>query len=137
MLHAGGWLEGGLVCSFEKLILDAEILQLLAATLEPVDFSEDELGLSAMAEAGPGGHFFGTRHTLERYETAFYSPLLSDWRNFETWRDGGSHTATERANAIWKRLLADYQQPPLDPAIDEELKSYMAHRKEEIARNGE
>ncbi len=137
MLHAGGWLEGGLVCSFEKLILDAEILQMLAATLEPVDFSEDELGLSAMAEAGPGGHFFGTRHTLERYETAFYSPLLSDWRNFETWRDAGSHTATERANTIWKRLLADYQQPPLDPAIDEELKAYMARRKREIAETGE
>ncbi len=137
MLHAGGWLEGGLVCSFEKLILDAEILQMLAATLEPVDLSEDELGLSAMAEAGPGGHFFGTQHTLERYETAFYTPLLSDWRNFETWRDDGAHNATERANTIWKRLLADYEQPPLDPAIDEELKAYIARRKEEIARTGE
>ena len=105
--------------------------------LEPVDFSEDELGLAAMAEAGPGGHFFGTQHTLQRYETAFYAPLLSDWRNFETWRDDGSRNATERANRIWKRLLADYQQPPLDPAIDEELKAYIARRKEEIARDGE
>lgn len=134
MMHAGGWLEGGLTCSFEKLILDAELLQMQAAFLDPIDLSEDALGLDAMAEAGPGGHFFGTAHTLDRYETAFYSPMLSDWRNFETWQEDGAKTATERANAIWKQLLRDYEKPPIDPATEEELEAYVARRKEEIAR---
>jgi trimethylamine--corrinoid protein Co-methyltransferase len=137
MLHAGGWLEGGLVCSFEKLILDAEILQMLVAFLEPLDISDDELGLSAIREVEPGGHYFGSQHTLERYETAFYTPLLSDWRNFETWRDMGSKTATERANGIWKQLLGEYEKPPIDPAIEEELQAYVARRKQEIAETGE
>jgi trimethylamine--corrinoid protein Co-methyltransferase len=136
MMHAGGWLEGGLTCSFEKLILDAELLQMQAAYLEPLDLSEEALGLDAIAEVGPAGHFFGTRHTLERYETAFYTPILSDWRNFETWRDDGARTATERANMIWKRLLSEYEKPPIDPAIEEELEAYVARRKEEIARTG-
>jgi len=82
-----------------------------------------------MAEAGPGGHFFGTAHTLERYETAFYDPIVSDWRNFETWEETGSLTATDRANTIYKQMLADYQPPPLEPAIEEELTAYMTKRK--------
>lgn len=137
VLHAGGWLEGGLVCSLEKLILDAEILQMLAAFLDPVALDDDALGLDAVREVGHGGHFFGAAHTLARYEHAFYNPMLSDWRNFETWRDDGARNATERANIIWKQLLKDYEQPPLDPAIDEELKAYVAKRKEEIAATGE
>ena len=137
MLHAGGWLEGGLVCSFEKFILDAEILQMLTAFIEPFDAGLDELGLDAIKEVGPGGHFFGTQHTLERYEDAFYAPLLSDWRNFESWRDDGSRSATERANGIWKQLLRDYEEPVLDPAIDEELRAYISRRKEEINLMGE
>ncbi len=84
-----------------------------------------------MADVGPGGHFFGTAHTLARYETAFYDPMVSDWRNFETWEEHGSLTATQRANGIWKQMLEDYRQPPLDPAIDEELKAFIAKRKEE------
>ena len=107
MLHAGGWLEGGLVCSFEKFILDAEILQMLAAVIEPFDTGVDELGLDAIREVGPGGHYFGARHTLERYEHAFYAPLLSDWRNFESWRDDGSKTATERANGALGAVARD------------------------------
>jgi trimethylamine--corrinoid protein Co-methyltransferase len=134
VMHAGGWLEGGLTCSFEKLILDAELLQMQAAFLQPVVIDEDSMGLEAIAEVGPGGHFFGTAHTMERYEKAFYQPILSDWRNFETWQEDGSKTATQRANEIWKRLLADYQKPAIDPAIEEELQAYMARRKEEIAR---
>lgn len=131
MMHAGGWLEGGLTCSFEKLILDAELLQLQSAMLDPIDLSEDAIGLDAMAEAGPGGHFFGTAHTLERYESAFYTPILSDWRNYETWRDDGGKTATERANGIWKQLLRDYEKPPIDPGVEEELEAYVARRKRE------
>ncbi|HLY13889.1 MAG TPA: trimethylamine methyltransferase family protein, partial [Candidatus Limnocylindrales bacterium] len=77
---------------------------------------------------------FGTAHTLERYETAFYRPLVSDWRNFETWHEDGARTATERANGIWKTLLAEFQAPPLDPAIAGELAAFVARRKREIER---
>ena len=122
-------MKGGLTCSFEKLILDAELLQMQAAFLDPIDLSEDALGLDAMAEAGPGGHFFGTAHTLARYETAFYNPILSDWRNFETWQEDGAKTATERANAIWKQLLRDYEKPPIDSSIEDELIAYVERRK--------
>jgi trimethylamine--corrinoid protein Co-methyltransferase len=80
---------------------------------------------------GPGGHFFGAAHTLARYESAFYAPILSDWRNFETWQEMGSPDATQRANALYKRLLKDYSPPPLDPAVAEELAAFVARRKEE------
>jgi trimethylamine--corrinoid protein Co-methyltransferase len=129
--HGAGWIEGGLTASFEKVIIDSEILQMMAEFLQPIVVDDDTLAIDAMAEAGPGGHFFGTAHTLERYETAFYQPMLSDWRNFETWEETGGLTATQRANGIWKQMLKDYEQPPLDPAIDEELKAFMARRKEE------
>ncbi len=132
VMHAGGWLEGGLTCSFEKLILDAEILQMQAAFLDPVVFDEDSFGLDAIEEAGIGGHFFGTNHTLERYQNAFYEPILSDWRNFETWRDDGAQSALERANRIWKQLLREYEKPPIDPSIEEQLQAYVAVRKEQI-----
>ena len=133
VMHAAGWLEGGLTCSFEKLILDAELLQMQAAFLQPVVLDEDSLGIEAIEEVGPGGHFFGTAHTLERYENAFYQPILSDWRNFEAWQEDGAKNATQRANEIWKTLLRDYQKPFIDPAIEEELQAYMIKRKQEIA----
>ncbi|MEE8505125.1 MAG: trimethylamine methyltransferase family protein, partial [Kiloniellales bacterium] len=117
-----------------KMILDAEMLQMMSEVLAPIEVNDDTLGLDAIREVGPGGHFFGAAHTLERYETAFYQPILSDWRNFETWEEAGAKTATERATAIWKTLLKDYEQPPLDPAIAEALDAFVAKRKEEIAR---
>ena len=131
ILHGAGWMEGGLVASFEKMILDAEILQGLGEFLQPIVVDDETLALEAIAEVGPGGHFFGVGHTLARYETAFYAPILSDWRNFETWREAGALTAAQRANAIWKRLLAEYQAPPLDPAKDEALKEFVERRKRE------
>jgi trimethylamine--corrinoid protein Co-methyltransferase len=137
LLYQGaGWLEGGLTASYEKLVIDAEILQMMAEVLQPIEVSEASLGFASIAEAGPGGHFFGTAHTLERYETAFYTPLVSDWRNFETWQADGSHTATERANVLWKRLLAEAVPPPLDPSIAEELDAFVERRKREIAGAG-
>jgi trimethylamine--corrinoid protein Co-methyltransferase len=137
LLYQGaGWLEGGLTASYEKLIVDAEILQMLSEVLQPVPVDEASLGVDAIAEVGPGGHFFGTAHTLERYETAFYRPLVSDWRNFETWQADGARTATERANTIWKRLLAEAVPPPLDPAVVEALDAFVARRKREIAASG-
>ena len=132
VIHGAGWLEGGLCASFEKMVLDAEMLQSMAEFLVPMPFGEAELGLEAIAEVGPGGHFFGAKHTLERYERAFYAPILSDWRNFETWEETGATDATQRANRIYKQLLADYQPPPLDPAIGEELAAFVARRKAEI-----
>jgi trimethylamine--corrinoid protein Co-methyltransferase len=134
LLYQGaGWLEGGLTASFEKLIVDAEILQMMAEVLVPFEVDEASLGVDAIAAVGPGGHFFGSPHTLERYETAFYRPLLSDWRNFETWQDDGARTATERANRIWKQLLAEFVEPPMDPSVREALGAFIARRKREIA----
>ena len=128
--HAAGWLEGGLTASFEKLVVDAEMLQMMAEYMRPIEVNDDTLALDAIAEVGPGGHFFGSPHTMERYESAFYSPLVSDWRNFETWNDDGAVTAAGRANRIWKQLLREYEAPPLDPAVDEALTAYVAKRKE-------
>ncbi|MBK7170610.1 MAG: trimethylamine methyltransferase family protein [Gammaproteobacteria bacterium] len=130
--HAGGWLEGGLTASFEKLIVDAEMLQMMAETLRPIEVNDDQLALDAIAEVGPGGHHFGTAHTLARYETAFYTPMLSSRDNFESWQEAGSLDAARRANAIWKKLLAEYQQPAMDAAVEEELLAYVARRKREI-----
>lgn len=134
--HGAGWLEGGLVASFEKMIVDAEMIQMLARTLEPIEVNEDALGLEAMKEAGAGGHFFGTAHTQRRYATEFYTPLLSDWRNFENWQIAGSLDATQRANVIYKALLENYEKPPMDPAIDAALLAFMARRRQEIAARG-
>ncbi len=131
LYHGLGWLEGGLCASFEKFIIDAEMLQMLTEFFQPVTVNQAELGLEAIEEVGPGGHFFACAHTMERYEHAFYRPLLSDWRNFETWQDAGSLDATQRAHRLYKQILADYQPPPLDPAIREELHVFVERRKAE------
>ncbi len=131
--HAAGWLEGGLTASFEKLIVDAEMLQMMAEMLEPIAVDEDELALEAIGGVAPGGHHFGTAHTLERYRTAFYSPMLSSRKNFETWAEQGSADTAVRANAIWKRMLNDYERPGIDPAVEDALKDYVERRKREIA----
>ncbi len=133
--HGAGWLEGGLTASFEKAVLDAEMLQMMAEFLQPMAIDDDTLAFEAIAEVRPGGHFFGAHHTLEHYETAFYSPMLSDWRNFETWQEDGARTATERANRIWKELVRRFEPPPLDPAVAEELEAFVARRKEEEPRS--
>ncbi|MDH3439825.1 MAG: trimethylamine methyltransferase family protein [Gammaproteobacteria bacterium] len=131
--HAAGWLEGGLTASFEKLIIDAEMLQMMAETLKPIVVNEDELALDAIAEVPPGGHHFGTAHTLERYETAFYAPILSTRQNFESWQEEGGLRSAQRANGIWKQLLTEYEKPAIDPGIEEALIEYVNRRKQEIA----
>ncbi|MGH6932795.1 MAG: trimethylamine methyltransferase family protein [Dongiaceae bacterium] len=131
VMHGAGWMEGGLVASYEKMIVDAEMLQMMSEFLQPIVVNDDTLALDAIAEVGPGGHFFGAAHTYAHYETAFYTPMVSDWRNFETWREAGAVDAAHKANAIWKQLLVNYTPPTLDPAIDEALKAYVAKRKEQ------
>ncbi|MBE1206720.1 trimethylamine methyltransferase family protein [Aminobacter carboxidus] len=131
ILHGAGWLEGGLRCSYEKMILDIDMLQMVAEFLTPLDLSEDALAIDAIRDVGPGGHFFGTQHTQDRYKNAFYSPVISDWRNFETWAEAGSPTAVEKANRVWKERLASYDEPWMDPAIREELNAFVDKRKAE------
>ncbi len=130
--HAAGWQEGGLTASFEKLVLDVEMLQMLVEFLQPIVVDEAELGLDAIARVPPGGHFFGDPHTLARYENAFYRPLVSDWQGFEAWSAAGARDAAQRATEVWKRALGEYEQPAMDPSIREALDAYVAHRCEAI-----
>ena len=132
ILHAAGWLEGGLVASFEKFIIDVDTLQMMAEVLTPIEVTDEAIGIEAMRDVGPGGHFFGTQHTLDRYETAFYEPIVSDWRNFESWEAAGAPDAQRRANTICKKVLETYQPPDLDVAIADRLSDFVARRKREI-----
>ena len=129
--HGLGWLEGGLTCSLEKTLLDAELLQMIRVAMEPLEVTEEAFGLDAIREVGPGGHFFGAAHTLERYADAFHTPMLSDWRNFETWQEAGSPTTMQHANARARELLAAYEPPAIDPARLEAIDAFIAKRKEE------
>ncbi|MFM9846245.1 MAG: trimethylamine methyltransferase family protein [Hyphomicrobiaceae bacterium] len=134
--HSTGWLEGGLSASLEKVIIDAEMIETMRAWMLPLDVSDEALAFAAIKEVPPGGHYFGASHTMTRFETAFHRPLVSDVRNFENWVEAGSLTATQRANALWKRLLENYSAPPIDPARVEEIDAYIARRREEIAIRG-
>jgi trimethylamine--corrinoid protein Co-methyltransferase len=129
--HAAGWLEGGLCASFEKLIMDCEMLQQNIYLNQSLDLSNDAFAFEAIREVGSGSHFFGADHTLRRFKTAFYSPFMSDWRNFETWEETGAVKAEERANKIMKSILAEFTPPGIDPAIDEELREFVERRREE------
>ena len=131
ILHAAGWLEGGLTASVEKFILDVEMLQMFAELFQPVPATAEEIGLEAVAEVGPGGHFFAAAHTMQRYRDAFYTPLVSDWRNYGAWAEGGAKSATERAGALWRETLQKYQPPPLEAAVREELEAFVARRRAE------
>jgi trimethylamine--corrinoid protein Co-methyltransferase len=134
--QGAGWMEGGLLFSYEKLLLDAELIQQVMEFLKPVKFDEDELGFEAIKGVKPGGHFFGEPHTMARYETAFYAPFLSDWRNYENWEIAGGLTATQRATTLWKQLLDEYEEPTMPQDRREELEAYVARRKGEIAKVG-
>ncbi len=131
VLHAAGWLESGLTASYEKFILDIEMLQMFAEVFQPVGAAPSDLALEAVAEVGAGGHFFGCAHTMERYRSAFYAPLVSDWRNFGSWAEDGAKSATDRASGLWRGTLERYVAPARDPAVVEALDAYVARRTEE------
>jgi trimethylamine--corrinoid protein Co-methyltransferase len=133
VFHAVGWLEGGLTVSYEKIIIDAEALGMFQHFLAGFDINADTLALEAIAEVGPGGHHFGTAHTQARYSTEFYETFLADRLGYETWAAAGGWDAAKRANAIWKDALAQYEPPPLDPAMDEAVADFVARRERELA----
>ena len=131
--HAAGWLEGGLIASPEKFIMDCEVIQMIQRYMEPqiVATTPEDIAIDAIAEVGPAGHFFGIQHTQDRYENAFYSPIVSDWRNFEAWEAAGSVWTPERAHQKFKQIIAEFEAPPMDVAIRDELQDFVARRKAE------
>ena len=131
VIHAAGWLESGLSASYEKFVMDVEVLQIVAETYLPVEVSTEEIGLDAIAGVAPGGHFFGAPHTLERFRSAFYEPILFGRSNFEQWVEDGQLTATQRANGVWKEVLASFEPPPIDSAIAAALTDYVERRRSE------
>ncbi|MCZ6723231.1 MAG: trimethylamine methyltransferase family protein [Gammaproteobacteria bacterium] len=131
MIHAAGWLEGGLTASMEKFILDIEMLQTFAEIFQPLNSDDAELAFDAIASVEPGSHFFGCEHTMSRYQTAFYQPLVSDWSNYGRWQEKGSLTATQRANGIWKKILADFEAPTMDISVYDELQAFVERRTSE------
>ncbi len=128
IIHAAGWLESGLSASYEKFILDVDMLQMIAESFQPIDTAASEIGLEAIAAVNPGGHFFGTDHTLQRFRSAFYEPIVFDRSNFEQWVEAGSPDAAQRANTVWKSVLADFEAPPLDDSVSAELADYVGRR---------
>ena len=130
-IHAAGWMEGGLTNSYEKCITDIEVLQMLAELCVAPPADEDTLGFEAIGEVQPGGHFFSAAHTMARYRTAFYEPLIADVSNFGTWRENGERTATERARDRWKQVLAQFTPPASAAACAPALDEFIARRTEE------
>lgn len=132
VLHAAGWLEGGLCTGFEKLIMDADRLGVYQKLLGGLDTSFEAMARDAYQEVAPAGHFLGCAHTMRNYTTAFYEPALSDSENVESWEESGSKDMRRRAYERWNRMLENYERPSIDPAIDEALQDYVARRKSEI-----
>ena len=129
VMHSAGWLEGGLVAGYEKLVMDADQVGMMAVLGGGLDMSENGQALDALREVGPGQHFLGCAHTMANFKTAFYRSAIADNNSFEQWQAEGSLDATARAHQRWKQLLAEYQQPPLDPAIDEALLEFINKKK--------
>jgi len=128
MMHGAGWMEGGLHASAAKFVLDAELLGMVEAFLDPIVVDEDTLAIDAIREVGPGGHFFGVEHTQARFRTAFHRPMISDWRNYETWVEAGRPEAAAKADQLARRHLDVYEPPAMDPAVRAELDDFVARR---------
>ena len=131
--HAAGWLEGGLIASPEKFVMDCEVLQMIQRYFETSTFAttEDDIAFDAIKEVGPSGHYFGCQHTQDRYTNAFYAPIASDWRNFEAWELDGAVWTPERAHRIYKAILNEFEAPPMDLGHKEAMMDFVARRKAE------
>ncbi len=131
--HAAGWLEGGLIASPEKFVMDCEVLQMIQRYFEEVTFAtrDEDLAFDAIKEVGAGGHYFGIQHTQDRYQHAFYAPFVSDWRNYEAWQADGSVWTVERAHRIYKQILAEFEALEMNGYHLEELQRFVARRKQE------
>ena len=132
VLHAAGWMEGGLAIGYEKFMMDADQLGMMVKFAGGLDASDNGQAMDALTVHSPGEHFLGTAHTLANFETAFYRSTIADNESFEKWEEEGSLTAADRANAAWKEALATYEAPAIDDAIDEELREYVERRKAEM-----
>ncbi len=131
--HAAGWLEGGLIASPEKFVMDCEVLQMIQRYFEEATFAtaEEDIAIDAIREVGPNGHYFGVQHTQDRYQTAFYAPFASDWRNYEAWNLDGAIWTQERAHRIYKQIIAEFEAPAMNGDHQEELRRFVARRKQE------
>jgi trimethylamine--corrinoid protein Co-methyltransferase len=132
VMHSAGWLESGLVSSYEKFVVDIELLRMLEETFSPLEVDEASLAFGAHEEVGQGGHFLGAAHTLERFRECFYRPLLSSTENFERWSRNGGKDAAARASEIWRRALDEYEEPEMEPDLRDELRAYVDRRRREL-----
>ena len=132
VMHSAGWLEGGLVASYEKFVLDTELVAMLQHEFTPLEIDEASMAFDAHQEVGHGGHFLGAMHTMERFRTCFYRPMLASSENYERWMRNGAPDTTARATALWKKTLDAYEAPPLDEAVREELAAYVVRRRAEL-----
>ena len=132
VMHSAGWLEGGLVAGYEKFVMDVELVQMLQHEFTPMEIDEDSMAFGAHEEVGHGGHFLGAMHTMERFRTCFYRPLLSSSENYERWMRNGGKDANTRAAEIYRKQLDEYEQPPLDDAVRQELEEYVVRRRAEL-----
>ncbi len=132
VMHAAGWLEGGLVSCYEKFVIDVELLRMLRVQFTPLEIDEASLAFDAHLEVGHGGHFLGAQHTMQRFRECFYRPLLSSTANFERWIRGGAKDAAARASDICKKKLQDYEQPAIDDTVRAELADFVARRRAEL-----
>src|SRR6058998_3291032 len=132
VMHSAGWLEGGLVSCYEKFIVDVELLRELRHEFTPLEIDEASLAYDAHVEVGPGGHFLGAAHTLERFRECFYRPLLSSTENYERWKRNGGNDTAARATEVWRKTLEEYDQPPMDVELVAELKAFVDRRRTEL-----
>jgi trimethylamine--corrinoid protein Co-methyltransferase len=132
VMHAAGWLESALVTCYEKFVVDVEVLRMMLEVFKPLEVGEEALAYSAHQEVGQGGHFLGAVHTLERFRDCFYRPLLSSTENYERWNRNGGRDAATRASEIWQKTLAEYEKPPIDEGLEQELKAFVDRRRAEL-----
>jgi len=132
VLHAAGWLEGGLIAGYEKFVIDLEMCGMMARYVNGIGLSDEDFAWDAYQEIGPGQHFLGAQHTMRHYDTAFYQHKVFSMDNYEKWESEGSQDTYHKANAVWKKTLKEYEQPPLDPAVAEELNAFVEQRRREI-----